>query len=134
MIRKALTVLFLATLAVLLGGCLDTGGSDNDRAAKYKAAAESIDHVERVEVEYRTVGVGRTGGINIFADTSDRAILMRVLEEAFPAIVDAAEGDPQVRLPIQVISMDGATIVGMTDLGFSDPPNLSSYREFLGKK
>ena len=38
MIRKALTILFIATLAVLLGGCLDTGGSDDDRAAKYRAA------------------------------------------------------------------------------------------------
>lgn len=135
MIRKALTILFIATLAVLLGGCVDTGGSDDDRAAKYKAAAESIDHVERAEVEYKTItGMGRTGRVDIFADTSDADIMRRVLEEALPAIVEAAEGDPEVSLPIQVNSADSSTLMGMSELGFSGIPSLNSYREYLGRR
>lgn len=135
MIRKAVTILFIATLAVVLGGCVDTGGSDEDRAAKYKAAAESIDHVERVEVEYKTVtGMGRTGRVDIFVDTSDADIMRRVLEESLPAIVEAAEGDPEVSLPIQVNSVDSAALMGMSELGFSGVPSLNRYREYLGKK
>lgn len=135
MIRKAVTIIFIATLAMLLGGCVDTGGSDDDRAAKYKAAAESIDHVERVEVEYKTnTGMGRTGRVDIFADTSDADIMRGILEEALPAIVKAAEGDPQVSLPIQVNSVDGVTLMGMSELGFSGVPSLNSYREYLSKK
>jgi hypothetical protein len=78
--------------------------------------------------------MGRTGGIDIFADTSDAEIMRRILDEALPAIVEAAEGDPEVSLPIQVISMDGATILGMEELGFSGLGSLNRYREFLGKK
>ncbi|WP_247048414.1 hypothetical protein [Arthrobacter rhizosphaerae] len=136
MIRKALTILLITTLAMLLGGCLGkSGGSDADLAAKYKAAAESIAHVDRAEVEYKTIaGMGRTGRIDIFADSSDHDIMMRVFEEALPAIVDAAEGDPEVSLPIQVVSMDGSKILGVQDLGISGVRTLNSYREFLGKK
>lgn len=135
MIRKALTILFIASLGVLLGGCMDTGGSDDDRAAKYKAAAESIARVDRAEVDYKTVaGMGRAGGVTIYADSSDPAIMKSILEEAFPAIVEAADGDPEVSLPIQVVSLDGKAALGMSTLGFSGGGSLNSYREFLGKK
>jgi hypothetical protein len=135
MIRKAVTILFIATLAALLGGCVDTGGSDDERAAKYKAAAESIARVDRAEVDYKTVtGMGRTGGVTIYADSSDPAIMTSILEEAFPAIVDAADGDPEVSLPIQVVSSDGKTALGMSTLGFSGGQSLNNYREFLSKK
>jgi hypothetical protein len=136
MIRKALTILFIATLAMLLGGCLGKSGeSDADRAADYKAAAESVAHVERAEVDYKTAtGMGRTGAVHIYADTSDRAMMMHVLEEALSAIVDSAEGDPEVGLPIQVTSADKAEILSMSDIGFTGVPSLNSYREFLGRK
>ena len=62
--------------------------------------------------------------------TSDPVGLLR---DAFPAVVDAAAGDPEVSLAIQVISADEASAVSPTDLGYSGTGSLTSYRTFLGK-
>ena len=47
--------------------------------------------------------------------------------------MDAAAGDPEVNLAIQVISADGASAVSPADLGYSGTGSLTSYRTFLGK-
>ena len=110
------------------------GSSDTEYAARYKAAVKPLAHVASVDARYKSSGgMGSSGNIFMHADTSDRDTMLGVLREAFPAIVDAAAGDPEVNLAIQVISADGASAVSPADLGYSGTGNLSSYREFLGK-
>lgn len=133
--RTILTVLTAGFLAMVLAGCgANPGTSDTDYAAKYKAAVDSLAHVAEVDASYKSSGgMGRSGDVFMHADTSDRETMMGVLRDAFPAIVDAAAGDPEVNLAIQVISADGASAVSPADLGYSGTGSLSSYRTFLGK-
>ena len=135
--RKLFTVLTAGLLAMILAGCgaqPGAGTSDPDYAAKYKAAVEPLAHLASVDASYKSSGgMGRSGDVFLHADTSDRETMMSVLQEAFPAIVDAAAGDPEVNLAIQVISADGASAVSPADLGYSGTGSLTSYRAFLGK-
>ncbi|MFB9931507.1 hypothetical protein ACFORO_23885 [Amycolatopsis halotolerans] len=85
-----------------------------------------------VESNYRTnVGMGRTGNVVIDADTDDEAVRRTVLAAAFPAIVKAADGDPEASLGIQVVSASSGTAVTPADLGYSGTGTLGSYRAFL---
>ena len=131
--RKILTALAVGVLA--LAGCGATPGTpDTDYAAKYKAAVEPLAHVASVDASYKSsAGMGRSADVFLHADTSDREAMMGLLKDAFPAIVDAAAGDPEVNLAIQVISADEASAVSPTDLGYSGTGSLTSYRTFLGK-
>ena len=133
--RKIFTVLTAGLLAMVLAGCgASPGTSDSEYAAKYKAAVEPLAHVATVDASYKSAGgMGRSGDVFLHADTSDRETMLGVLREAFPAVVDAAAGDPEVNLAIQVISADGASAVSPTDLGYSGTGSLTSYRQFLGK-
>lgn len=133
--RKFITALTAGLLAMVLAGCgSGPGTSDASYAAKYKAAVEPLAHVASVEARYKSSGgMGGSGNIFMHADTSDRDTMLGVLREAFPAVVDAAAGDPEVNLAIQVISADGASAVSPADLGYSGTGNLTSYRKFLGK-
>ena len=133
--RKMFTVLAVGLLAMVLAGCgAKPGASDTDYAAKYKAAVEQLPHVASVDASYKSSGgMGRSGDVFLHADTSDREEMMGLLQDAFPAIVDAAAGDPEVNLAIQVISADEASAVSPTDLGYSGAGSLTSYRTFLGK-
>jgi hypothetical protein len=133
--RKIITALTAGLLAMVLAGCgSGPGTSDASYAAKYKAAVEPLAHVASVEARYKSSGgMGGSGNIFMHADTSDRDTMLGVLREAFPAVVDAAAGDPEVNLAIQVISADGASAVSPADLGYSGTGNLTSYRKFLGK-
>lgn len=118
-------------LLMALSGCA-VGGSDEQRAAKYEAAVASLPHVADVESTYSTAaGMGRTADVFIHADTDDQAELSALFEEAFPAVVAAAEGDPDVSLAIQVISADGEYAVNPEDYGYDGTGTLDSYREFL---
>lgn len=75
----------------------------------------------QVDAGYKSAGgMGRSGDVFMQADTSDRETMMGVLRSAFPAIVDAAAGDPAVNLAIQVISADGASAVSPADLGIPE--------------
>lgn len=132
---KIITVLIVGLLATVLAGCGPTPGtSDTDYAAKYKAAVQPLAHVARVDASYKSSGgIGRSGDVFLHADTADRETMMGLLRDAFPAIVDAAAGDPEANLAIQVISADGASAVSPTDLGYSGTGSLTSYRQFLGK-
>lgn len=120
---------------MVLAGCgAKPGASDTDYAAKYRAAVEQLAHVASVDASYKSAGgMGRSGDVFVHADTSDREAMMGLLRDAFPAIVDAAAGDPEVNLAIQVISADEASAVSPTDLGYSGAGSLTSYRTFLGK-
>lgn len=131
--RKISAALSLGLL--VLAGCgANPGASDADYAAKYQSAVEALPHVATVDASYTSSGgSGRSGDVFMHADTADRAAMIAVLEDAFPAIVDAAAGDPEVNLAIQVISDDGATAVSPADLDYSGTGSLSSYRTFLGK-
>ncbi|HSN37342.1 MAG TPA: hypothetical protein VLT34_13410 [Arthrobacter sp.] len=133
--RKIFTVLAVGLLATVLAGCGATPGtSDPDYAAKYQAAVEPLAHVASADASYKSSGgMGRSGDVFLHADTSDREEMMGLLRDAFPAIVDAAAGDPEVNLAIQVIAADEASAVSPTDLGYSGTGSLSSYRTFLGK-
>ena len=134
--RKIFTVLTAGLLAMVLAGCGATPGNLGlgQYAAKYKAAVEPLAHVASVDASYKSAGgMGSSGNVFLHADTSDRDTMLGVLREAFPAIVDAAAGDPEVNLAIQVISADGASAVSPADLGYSGTGSLTSYREFLGK-
>lgn len=133
--RMIFTALTVGLLTMVLSGCgANPGTSDTDYAAKYKAAVESLAHVATVDASYKSSGgMGRSGDVFMHADTSDREKMMAVLQDAFPAIVDAAAGDPEVNLAIQVISADGSSAVSPADLGYSGTGSLSSYRTFLGK-
>lgn len=133
--RKIFTVLAVGLLAMVLAGCgASPGTSDADFAAKYKAAVEPLAHVASVDASYKSSGgMGRSGDVFLHADTSDRDAMMGLLRDAFPAVVDAAAGDPEVNLAIQVISADAASAVSPTDLGYSGTGSLTSYRKFLGK-
>ena len=133
--RKIFTVLAGGLLAMVLAGCGATPGtSDTDYAAKYKAAVQPLAHVASVDASYKSSGgMGRSGDVFLHADTSDREVMMGLLRDAFPAVVDAAAGDPEVNLAIQVISADEASAVSPTDLGYSGTGSLTSYRTFLGK-
>ena len=133
--RKISTVLAVGLLAMVLAGCgAKPGASDRDYAAKYKAAVEQLAHVASVDASYKSSGgPGRSGDVFLHADTSDREAMLGLLRDAFPAVVDAAAGDPDVNLAIQVISVDEASAVSPTDLGYSGAGSLSSYRTFLGK-
>ncbi|MBT2588566.1 hypothetical protein [Arthrobacter sp. ISL-95] len=77
--------------------------------------------------------MGGTAGLFLYADSSDQDVLEGVLEDALPAVVDAAEGDPDVNLGLQVISEDGQIAVSPSALGYEGTGNLSSYRQFLRK-
>lgn len=126
-------------LVVVVTACSDTGGtaegkdfSDADYAAKYRSAVESLDHVERVESSYSsTAGMGSTADLFLYADSSDPAVLEGVLQEAFPAVISAADGDPDANLALQVIAPDGSTALSPSDLGYQGTGTLSSYRKFL---
>ena len=133
--RKILTVLTVGLLAMVLAGCgAQPETSDTDYAAKYKAAVEPLAHVASVDASYKSSGgMGRSGDVFLHADTSDREMMMGLLRDAFPAVVGAAAGDPEVSLAIQVISADEASAVSPTDLGYSGTGSLTSYRTFLGK-
>ena len=133
--RRSITVLIVGLLAIFLAGCgPKPGTSDTDYAAKYKASVQPLAHVARVDASYKSSGgLGRSGDVFLHADTTDRETMMGVLQDAFPAIVDAAAGDPEVDLAIQVISADGASAVSPGDLGYSGTGSLTSYRQFLGK-
>lgn len=133
--RKIFTVLAVGLLAMVLAGCgAQAGTSDTDYAAKYKAAVEPLPHIAEIDASYKSSGgMGRSADVFMHADTSDRATMVEVLADAFPAIVDAAAGDPEVSLAIQVISADGASAVSPADLGYKGSGSLTSYRKFLGK-
>ena len=133
--RIIFTVMTAGLLAMVLAACgANPGTSDSEYAARYKAAVEPLAHVASVDASYKSSGgMGRSGDVFLHADTSDRETLLGVLRQAFPAIVDAAAGDPEVNLAIQVISADGASAVSPTDLGYSGTGSLTSYRQFLGK-
>ena len=133
--RKIFTVLAVGLLAMVLAGCgTKPGTSDPDYAAKYKASVEQLAHVASVDASYKSSGgMGRSGDVFLHAATSDRETMLGVLQDAFPAIVEAAAGDPEVNLAIQVISADGASAVSPTDLGYSGAGSLTGYRQFLGK-
>jgi hypothetical protein len=133
--RRVPTVLVLGLLSVVLSGC---GGpartTDADYAAKYRAAVEPLAHVERVEASYRSSGgIGRSGDVFMHADTSDRKTMVGILVKAMPAIVEAADGDPEVNLAIQVVSAGGASAVSPADLGYVGTGSLTSYREFVAE-
>lgn len=123
----------MGILSALLGACMgNNGNSDADYAEKYKSAVASLEHVESVESSYKTdTGMGRTANLDIRADTSDNAEMMALLKEALPAVVNAADGDPNVSLDLQITSADGATAVSPTHLGYSGTGTLNSYRDFL---
>ena len=152
--RILCSVLTVGVLAMVLAGCGGTPGStpgssgpatsnpgssnpgtsDTDYAAKYKAAVEPLPHIAEIDASYKSSGgMGRSADVFMHADTSDRATMVEVLADAFPAIVDAAAGDPEVNLAIQVISADGASAVSPADLGYTGSGSLTSYRKFLGK-
>lgn len=133
--RKIFTVLTVGLVAIILAGCgAKPGTSDSDYAAKYKAAVEPLAHVAKVDASYKSSGgMGRSGDVFLHADTSDRETMMGVIQDAFPAIVDAAAGDPEVNLAVQVISADGYSALSPGDLGYSGTGSLTSYRKFLGK-
>ncbi|GAA1026059.1 MULTISPECIES: hypothetical protein [Amycolatopsis] len=131
---RKLSALFLAgVVALLAAGCAaGVEAVDAARAAKYKAAVATLPHVVSVESNCRTnVGMGRTGNVVIDADTDDEAVRRTVLAAAFPAIVKAADGDPEVSLGIQVVSASSGTAVTPEDLGYSGTGTLDSYRAFL---
>lgn len=133
--RKIFTALTAGLLAMVVAGCgVQRGSPDTDYAAKYKAAVETLAHVARVDASHKSSGgMGRSGDVFLHADASDRETMMGILREAFPVIVDAAAGDPEVNLAIQVISADGASALSPTELGYSGTGSLTSYRKFLGK-
>lgn len=122
-------------LAMAVASCgAAPGTSDTGYAAKYKAAVTPLAHVARVDASYKSSGgIGRSGDVFLHAESSDREAMMSILQEAFPAIVDAAAGDPEVNLAIQVISADETSAVSPADLGYSGSGTLTSYRTFLGK-
>ncbi|MDP5226550.1 MULTISPECIES: hypothetical protein [Arthrobacter] len=132
--RTLKVVLLMGILAALLSAC--TGNSKNDDASyaeKYKGAVTSITHVQSVDSSYKSnAGMGRTGDVFITADTDDRTAMLALLKKAFPAIVNAAAGDPEARLEIRVTSSTGDYSVSPLDLGYSSSlQTLSSYRDFL---
>jgi hypothetical protein len=132
--KQVAAIMIAAVLAVVLAGCglLGGGSSDSQLAAKYKAAVESLTHVASVESSYKTAaGMGRTADVFIYADTDDEAELTALFASAFPKIIQAADGDPQVSLYIQVISADNNLTVGPESVGYDGTGTLSSYREFL---
>jgi hypothetical protein len=133
--QKFIPVLIVGLLAMFLAACGPTpGSSDTDYAAKYKASVQSLAHVARVDASYKsTGGMGRSGDVFLHADSADQETMMGVLRDAVPAIVDAAAGDPEANLAIQVISSDGASAVSPGDLGYSGTGSLTSYRHFLDK-
>jgi len=123
----------VATLALALAACSALGGtSDEEHADDYGNAVDSLPHVSSVESSYKTItGMGRTADVLIHADTNDEALLRELMTSAFPAIVEAAEGDPEVSLYIQVIGADGQDALGPESIGYSGTGTLTSYREFL---
>jgi hypothetical protein len=133
--QRVFTALAVGLLALVLAGCgAGPATSDAAYAAKYKAAVEPLARVAGVDASYKSAGgMGRSGDVFLHADTSDRDTMLGVLRDALPAIVDAAAGDPEVNLAIQVISADGASAASPTDLGYAGTGSLSSYRKFLGK-
>ncbi|MFB0834612.1 hypothetical protein ACX8Z9_05955 [Arthrobacter halodurans] len=133
--RRVPTVLVVGLLSVVLSGCGGPAGTtDADYAAKYRAAVELLADVERVEASYRSSGgIGRSGDVFIHADTSDRETMVGILTKAMPAIVEAADGDPEVNLAIQVVSAGGASAVSPADLGYVGTGSLTSYREFVAE-
>ncbi|MBT2588577.1 hypothetical protein [Arthrobacter sp. ISL-95] len=121
-------------VALVLSACSTGRSADEEYARKYRSSVEGLDHVVRLESTYKThVGMGSTADLFLYADSSDRDVLEGVLEDALPAVVDAAEGDPDVNLGLQVISEDGQIAVSPSDLGYEGTGNLSSYRQFLRK-
>lgn len=133
--KTVATALASGLLILGVAGCgAGAGTADSDYSAKYKAAAEPVAHVASVDASYKSSGgMGRSGDVFLHSDSSDREVLVGVLRDALPAVVDAANGDPDVNLAIQVISANGASAVSPSDLGYSGPGTLSSYRAFLGK-
>ena len=133
--QKLITLLIVGLLAIFLVACGPTpGSSDTDYAAKYKESVQSLAHVARVDASYKSSGgMGRSGDVFLHADSADQETMMELLRNAFPAIVDAAAGDPEAHLAIQVISPDGASAVSPGDLGYSGTGSLTSYRQFLDK-
>lgn len=132
MMKRAATAFMLGVLIVLLGGCAGLGPSDAQLAEKYKDAVTSLPHVESVDSSYKTVvGMGRTGFVHITADTSDDGELLALLKQAFPAVVRAAENDPEIGLEILVVASDGSGGYGPEALGYSGVGTLTSYRDFL---
>lgn len=131
--RRLKLILLAGTLIALLSAC--TGGAKQDDGAlaqKYKAAVASLPHVASVDSQYSTKqGMGRTGTVDIKADTSDDAALKELMRQAFPAIVKAADGDPEASLTILVTAADGSGSYSPSVLGYSGGNTLSSYREFL---
>jgi len=124
--------LLAAVLVVLTAAGCSTEADDAAMAAKYQAAVSALPHVVRVEASYRTnVGMGRTASLVLHADTDDETELKAVLAAAFPAVVKAAEGDPNVSLPLQVVPASGGDTVGPESLGYTGTGTLESYREFL---
>ena len=133
--QKFITIPIVGLLAIFLAACGPTrGSSDTDYAAKYKASVQSLAHVARVDASYKSSGgMGRSGDVFLHADSADQETMMELLRDALPAIVDAAAGDPEANLAIQVISSDGASAVSPGDLGYSGTGSLTSYRQFLDK-
>ena len=133
-VRAAIGATISAMLPLALAACaaLDGGTSDAEHADEYRNAVDSLPHVSSVESTYKTnAGMGRTADVLIQADTNDEALLEELMTSAFPAIVEAAEGDPEVSLYIQVIAADGQDALGPESLGYSGTGTLTSYREFL---
>ncbi|GAA2847619.1 hypothetical protein [Microbacterium arabinogalactanolyticum] len=132
--RTTVGAVLSAMLPLTLVACAPFGGgtSDEERADAYGSAVDSLPHVSSVESSYKTItGMGRTADVLIHADTNDEALLRELMTSAFPAIVEAAEGDPEVSLYIQVIADDGQDALGPESIGYSGTGTLTSYREFL---
>lgn len=126
------TALVLCLVVVLTACSNASGSSDDDYAAKYRSAVKGLDHVERVDSSYSsTAGMGSTADLFLHADSSDPAVLEGVMQEAFPAVISAADGDPDANLALQVISKDGSTALSPSDIGYRGTGTLSSYRKFL---
>ncbi|UZX02006.1 hypothetical protein F8G81_04755 [Arthrobacter sp. CDRTa11] len=139
MIRKALTVLFLAALALSLGGCMEAAEKDDVRiVAKYRAAVESLDHVEQVEVSHKTIPIsGKTGSVDIYADTADPETLKALVKDAMQAIVLARGDDSSTHLRLTVSPLDGQEIakgkqvMKPDDIGYTGPETLDGYGYYL---
>ncbi|MBO9705219.1 MAG: hypothetical protein J7474_06870 [Arthrobacter sp.] len=131
--RRLKLIAVVIALVAALTAC--AGGTKNDDAAaagKLHDAVASLPHVSSVSSTFTSnAGMGRTGTVDITADTSDDAALKELLRRAFPAIVKAADGDPEASLTILVTAADGSGSLSPTALGYSGGNSLTSYRDFL---
>ncbi|WFR84504.1 hypothetical protein [Arthrobacter sp. Y-9] len=130
--RLKLIAVVIALVAALTACAGATKNDDAAAARKLHDAVASLPHVSSVSSTFTSnAGMGRTGTVDITADTSDDAALKALLRQAFPAIVKAADGDPEASLTILVTAADGSGSLSPTALGYSGGNTLTSYRDFL---